>query len=107
MIGHILSINKTRLDGSVDNNAVQLEGCHLIRKDRSRERGGVAIHFRDHLNIKERIELMPDCKADIDSNVISTTKHSLFNFIKKTVLFHEILFYKIISGDIPIGLTLI
>ena len=46
--------------------------------------GGVAVYFRDHLNIKERIELWPDhCKADISNNVMSTVEHSLSNFIQK------------------------
>ena len=98
--------NKTRLDGSVDNNAVQLEGYHLTRKGRSCWGKGVALYYRDHLNIKERIELMPDSKADIGNNVMSTIEHSLSKFIQKMVLFHEDI-YKIISGDLPIGLTLI
>ena len=52
----ILSINETRLDGSVDNNSIQLEGYNLVRKNRFREGGGVATYFRDHLNVKERAE---------------------------------------------------
>ena len=42
----ILSINETKLDGSVDNNAIHLEGYNLTRKDRSRDGGGVAIYYK-------------------------------------------------------------
>ena len=66
----ILSINETRLDGSVDNNSIQLEGYNLVRKDRSREGGAVATYFRDHLNVKERAELIPDCIEAVCIEVI-------------------------------------
>ena len=66
----ILSIHETRLDGSVDNNAIQLEGYNLARKDRSREGGGIAMYFRDHLNVKERTELFPDCIEAVSIEVI-------------------------------------
>ena len=56
----ILSVNETRLDGSVDNCVIKIEGYNLIRKDRSREGGGVAIYFRDHLNVKEHNDLVPE-----------------------------------------------
>jgi exonuclease III len=56
----ILSVNETRLDHSVDNNILHIEGYSIVRKDRSREGGGVAIYFRDHLNVKERCDLVPE-----------------------------------------------
>jgi hypothetical protein len=56
----ILSVNETRLDHCVDNNILHIEGYSTVRKDRSREGGGVAIYFRDHLNVKERCDLVPE-----------------------------------------------
>ena len=53
-------MNETRLDGSIDNCVIKIEGYNLIRKDRSREGGGVAIYFRDHLNVKEHNDLVPE-----------------------------------------------
>ena len=35
-------MNETRLDGSIDNCVIKIEGYNLIRKDGSREGGGVA-----------------------------------------------------------------
>ena len=32
----------------------------MVRKDRSREGGGIAIYFRDHLNVQEYTDLVPD-----------------------------------------------
>ena len=43
----ILSINETRLDGTIDNNEVNITGYDLIRKDRNRNGGGVAIYIRN------------------------------------------------------------
>ena len=53
-------MNETRLDGSIDNCVIKIEGYNLIRKDRSRDGGGVAIYFRDHLNVKEHSDLVPE-----------------------------------------------
>ena len=39
----ILSINETRLDGTIDNNEVNITGYDLIRKDRNRNGGGCNI----------------------------------------------------------------
>ena len=53
-------MNETRLDGSIDNCVIKIEGYNLIRKDGSREGGGVAIYFRDHLNVKKHSDLVPE-----------------------------------------------
>ena len=39
--------NETRLDGTIDNNEVNITGYDLIRKDRNRNGGGVAIYIRN------------------------------------------------------------
>jgi exonuclease III len=53
----ILSINETRLDDSIDNAGVHIQGYNLYRKDRCG--GGVAIYARDVLNVKNRSQLIP------------------------------------------------
>jgi hypothetical protein len=54
----ILSINETRLDDSIDNAEVHIQGYNLYRKDRCRFGGGVAIYARDVLNVKNRSQLV-------------------------------------------------
>ena len=43
----LLTINETRLDYTIDNNEVDIPCYNLIRKDRNRNGGGVAIYARD------------------------------------------------------------
>ena len=56
----ILSINENRLDSNINDTDIRINGYDILRKDRNRERGGVAIYDRDHLNVKERKELVPE-----------------------------------------------
>ena len=67
----IFSINEIVVYNSIDDRAIQLEGYNVIRKDRSREGGGVAIYYRDHLNVKERNDLIP---AEIEAICIEIFK---------------------------------
>ena len=57
----ILSINKTRLDGNISDNYIEISGYDVLRNDRNREGGCVAIYFIDFFNTKNRDELVPDC----------------------------------------------
>jgi exonuclease III len=56
----ILSINETRLDDTINDGLIHLNGYDVLRKDRNRMGGGVAIYFRDNINIKNRNDLVPD-----------------------------------------------
>ena len=74
----ILSVNETRLDGSIDNCVIKIEGYNLIRKDRSREGGGVAMYFRDHLNVKEHSDLVPENIEAVCIEVIQVKSKPVF-----------------------------
>ena len=50
----ILGINETRLNDSIDNAEVHIQGYDLYRKDRNRLGGGVAIYARDVKNVATR-----------------------------------------------------
>ena len=55
--------NKTKLNYSVDNNEIHLQGFDIVRKDRitnGRNGGGVCIYVRDNLNYIIRDDLSPD-----------------------------------------------
>ena len=54
----ILSINKTRLDDSIDNAEVHIQRYNLCRKDKCRFGGGVATYVRDALNVINRSQFV-------------------------------------------------
>lgn len=56
----ILSINETRLDSTIDDSHININGYCIVRKDRNRGGGGVAIYYRNHLSITSREELVPE-----------------------------------------------
>lgn len=56
----ILALNETRLDGSVLNSEVEIEGYEIIRLDRNRSGGGVCFYIRNNINYVVRDDLL--CK---------------------------------------------
>ncbi len=46
---HILAINETKLDGSIADDLVDVEGYSIKRCDRNRNGGGVAIYIKENL----------------------------------------------------------
>ena len=53
----LIAFNETRLDSSITNGTLHLNDYHLIRKDRSRNGGGVCIYLRSSINYKIRDDL--------------------------------------------------
>ena len=49
---HIFSINESWLDESVPDTEIYIEGFRVVRKDRNRNGGGVAIYIRNDLKFK-------------------------------------------------------
>ena len=45
----ILCINETRLDNSICNTEIEIAGYEIVRKDRNRNGGGVAIYLRNNI----------------------------------------------------------
>ena len=48
----VLCLNEIRLDCSINDNEVHINGYNLIRKDRNRLGGGVTIYIKDTANFK-------------------------------------------------------
>ena len=44
---HILAINETKLDETIPDDLVAISGFSIIRRDRNRNGGGVAIYIRN------------------------------------------------------------
>ena len=51
--------NEMRLDSSIDDNMVHINNHDLIRKDRSRNGGGICIFFINSINYKIKHDLIP------------------------------------------------
>ena len=45
----IITINETRLDESFNDRDVRISGYDIIRRDRNRHGGGVAIYIRNNI----------------------------------------------------------
>ena len=55
----LIAFNETRLDSNITDNIVHLTDYDIIRKDRSRNGGGVCICLRSSINYKIRNDLVP------------------------------------------------
>ena len=53
----ILSINESKLGPNDTNEAVNLPGYKLVRRDRNKNGGGVCVYLRDTINYKRRFDL--------------------------------------------------
>ena len=53
----ILALRETRLDNTFTDSAVSIEGYSLVRRDRCRSGGGVAIYVRNVIDYKIRSDL--------------------------------------------------
>ena len=56
----ILCINETRLNSLIENRLVEIPGYDIVRRDRNRHGGGVAIYIRNNLVYINRNDIMPD-----------------------------------------------
>ena len=56
----IISVNETMLNLSVSNQEIKINGYDIVRKDRNRHGGGVAIYIRTSINFIIRDDLTDD-----------------------------------------------
>ena len=49
---HILSVNETWLDNSIQSNEIDIEGFQIVRKDRNRKGGGTAVYIRNNMQFE-------------------------------------------------------
>ncbi len=54
----ILCINETRLDNTINDNIIKIPDYDIIRRDRDRNGGGVAIYIRSTINYKKHVEFI-------------------------------------------------
>ena len=61
---HIICLTETKLDNDVRDKELATDGFHkIIRKDRTRSGGGVAMYIKENLNFKVRHDLILDIES--------------------------------------------
>ena len=78
----IMALNETRLDSTIPDNMVNIDGYDVVRKDRTRNGGGVCIYLRSSINYKIRNELISN---ELEAVCIEITKPNSQPFIIITV----------------------
>jgi exonuclease III len=69
----LISINETRLDDSIHNDEVKIPGFDIVRKDRTRNGGVVAIYSRNTIPHTVRDDLIPT-DTDIEAICLEINK---------------------------------
>ena len=54
-----MALNETRLDSSISDELLTIDGYDIIRADRNRNGGGVCIYIRCHVKYEEHLDLIP------------------------------------------------
>ena len=79
----LIAFNETRLDANItDNMIINLDGYDIVRKDRSRNGGGVCIYLRSSINYKVRNDLVP---TDLEAVCVEIIKPHSKPFLVTTV----------------------
>ena len=71
---HIICLTETKLDNDVRDKELATAGFHkIIRKDRTRSGGGVALYIKENLNFKVRHDFILDIESisiQLDMNYV-------------------------------------
>ena len=78
----LIAFNETRLDSGINDRMVHINNYDLIRKDRSRNGGGVCIFLRNSINYKIRHDLI---LPELECVCIEVTKPQSRPFLVSTV----------------------
>ena len=78
----LIAFNETRLDLSISDGLIHLDGYEVVRKDRSRNGGGVCIYLRSSINYKIRSDLIP---PELEAVCLEITKPQSKPFIVTTI----------------------
>ena len=70
----IICLSETKLDESIPNSMIKLDGFNIIRRDRNKWGGGIIIYIKDNLSYKQIPDLestiIEHCSVDIFVNKI-------------------------------------
>ena len=77
----VLAINETKLDSTVTDGLVRINGYILERKDRNINGGGVSLYIRENVNYVVRRDLVP---SSLEMIAIEISKPNVKSFIIST-----------------------
>ncbi len=78
----LIAFNETRLDPNITDNIIHLTDYDIVRKDRTRNGGGVCIYLRSSINYKVRDDLVP---SELEAVCIEIIKPHSKPFLVTTV----------------------
>ena len=78
----LIAFSETRLDANITDNMINLDGYDIVRKDRSRNGGGVCIYLRSSINYKIRDDLV---RSELEAVCIEIIKPHSKHFVVTTV----------------------
>ena len=79
---NLIAFNETRLDSNITDNMIYLEDYDIVRKDRTRNGGGVCIYLRSSINYKIRDDLVP---SELEAVCVEIIKPHSKPFLVTTV----------------------
>jgi hypothetical protein len=78
----LIGFSETRFDSNISNNMIDLDGYDIVRKDRSRNGGGVCIYLRSSINYKIRNDLIP---SELEAVCVEISKPHSRPFLVTTI----------------------
>ena len=78
----VLALNETRLDSSISDDLMSIEGYDILRSDRKRNGWGVCIYVRCHVNYENRPDLIPN---DLEAVCLEIKQANSTSFIFSSV----------------------
>ena len=78
----LIALNETRLDRSIPDGLIDIDGYEVVRKDRSRNGGGVCIYLRNSINFKVRSDLI---STELEAICLEITKPHSKPFLVTTI----------------------
>ena len=74
----VISLNETMLDITISNQEIKIKGYNIVRKDRNRHGGGVAMYIRSTINYSVRDDLSDE---NIETITVEITKPKSKSFL--------------------------
>ena len=70
-VPHVIGINETKIDSSISNTDIQIEGYRVVRRDRNKWSGGVALFIHESIsNYCTRSDLMDNNLESLSIQII-------------------------------------
>jgi len=77
----VISISETKLDETIQDEEIKIQGYNLIRNDRNRNGGGVACYVRDDIHFNIREELVDEMESIFFDIILPKSKPILLGVV--------------------------